>query len=132
MCTEKNSELPDGHDGEIYKGRDVLLGNHITDEESTWAVFSDLGSSPPTLEACRNLDALSDLPWYETKTGDAKGAYCQSYPEGEDGVVAWVSVPEHRWPNEWVAEYQNPVVELTLELYGHPESVRFGRMTVPP
>ena len=26
LCTQKNSELPDGHDANMYKGRDVLLG----------------------------------------------------------------------------------------------------------
>ena len=52
LCTQKNSELPDGHLSKIYKGRDVLLGNDVTDEDSKWAVFAGLSSSPPTLEAC--------------------------------------------------------------------------------
>ena len=47
LCTQKNSELPDGHDGKSYKVRDVLFGNHITDEGSKWAVFPELSSSPP-------------------------------------------------------------------------------------
>ena len=72
--------MPDGNVSKIFKGRDVLLGDNVRDEESQWAVFSDLGSSPPTLEACRNLDALSRLPDYETWTGDANGAYCQLLP----------------------------------------------------
>ena len=111
-----------GHETKIFKGRDVLLGDHTIDEDSQWAVFSDLGSSPPTLEACRNLDAISCLPEYETWTGDANGAYCQSYLENEDGIITWVSLPKHRWPKEWIGKYENPVVILVLALYGHPKS----------
>ena len=84
----------------MWKGRSVLLGNHILDEDSKWAVFTELSSSPPTLEACRYLDAISCFPEYLTKIGDANGAYCQSYLEtDEDGIVTWVSLPEHRWMN---------------------------------
>ena len=102
LCTQKNSELPDGHEAKVWKGRSVLLGNHILDEDSKWAVFTELSSSPPTLEACRYLDAISCFPGYQTKIGDANGAYCQSYLEAdENGIVTWVSLPEHRWPEHW-------------------------------
>ena len=81
----------------MYKGGDVLLGNHIMDEGSKWAVFSELSSSPPPLEACWFLDAISCLPDYITKNGDANRAYCQSYLEPDkDGIVTWVTLPEHR------------------------------------
>ena len=117
-----NSELLDGHETKIYKGRAVLLGDNIRDEDFNWAAFADLGSSPPSLEACRNLDALSCLPGYETWTGDANGAYCQSDLESEDGIVTWVTLPEHRWPEHWKGKYDEPVVTLVLALYGHPKA----------
>ena len=108
----------------MYK-RQRRLGNHITDEDSKWAVFSELSSSPPTLETCRFLDAISCLPDYFTKNGDANGAYCQSYLEaGKYGIVTWVSLPEHRWPKHWKGKYTNPVVRLVLVLYGYPKSGR--------
>ena len=127
LCTQKNNELPDGHENKMYKGRAVLLGDNIRDEDFNWAAFADLGSSPPSLEACRNLDALSCLPGYETWTGDANGAYCQSYLEKEDGIVTWVTLPEHRWPDSWknadgTWKYHEPVVMLILALYGHPKA----------
>ena len=127
LCTQKNSELPDGHENKMYKGRAVLLGDNIRDEDFNWAAFADLGSSPPSLEACRNLDALSCLPGFETWTGDANGAYCQSYLENEDGIITWVTLPEHRWPARWknadgTCKYDEPVVILILALYGHPKA----------
>ena len=107
------------------KGRSCLLGDNIRDEESQWAVFSDLGSSPPTLEACRSLDALSCMDGYVVKTSDARGAYCQTYLTNEDGIFTWVSLPEHRQPVHWKGKYDNPVVLLVLALYGHPQSGGF-------
>ena len=68
------------------------------------------------------MDAISCLPGYETWTGEANGAYCQSYLENEDGIVTWVSLPAHRWPKEWIGKYENPVVILVLALYGHPKA----------
>lgn len=117
-----NHEMPDGNVSKIFKGRDVLLGDNVRDEESHWAVFSDLGLSPPTLEVCRNFVALSRLPDYETWTGDANGAYCQLYFENEDGIVTWVTLLEHRWPKEWKGTYDQPVVILVLALHGHPKA----------
>ena len=52
LCTQKNSELFDGHETKIYKGRGVLLGDNIRDEDFNWAACADLGSFPPSLEAC--------------------------------------------------------------------------------
>ena len=81
-----------------------------------------LGSSPPTLEACRNLCTIRCLPDYETWTGDANGTYYQSYLEDEDGIVTWATLPEHRWPKSWIGKYTIPVVILVLALYGHPKA----------
>lgn len=97
-----NSELPDGHDAKIFKGRSVLLGDNVKGEESKWAIFSNLGSSAPALEACRALGAVSCLPGYVCKTSGAICAYCQNYINNGGGVETWVSLPEHRWPKEWI------------------------------
>ena len=87
LCTKRNSESNDGHAATTYKGRDVVLGNNVKDEESMWAVFSDLGSSPPTLDACRALDAVSCLPGYVTKARSTLAAYFQSYLRNEEGIL---------------------------------------------
>ena len=83
----RNNESNDGHAATTYNGRDVVLGNTVKDEESMWAVFSDLGSSPPTLDACQALDAVSCLPGYITKTRNAIGTYCQWYLRNEEGIL---------------------------------------------
>jgi len=124
LCFQKASELEDGDPLKVYKGRHVFLGDQVKDQDFDYAVFNDLGSAPPTMEAARALDALSCSAGYEQKQSDAHSAYTQSFLGGGrgKGVPTWVSIPRHRWPPEWVGKYQNPVVLLVLSLYGHPDA----------
>ena len=93
LCHEKGSELADGDPERKMKGRAVLLGDNVKDQDFNWAEFSELGSSPPSMEAAKALDAMESLPGYVVKTGDARGAYTQSLLKG---VETWVTLPEHR------------------------------------
>ena len=77
------------------KGRSVLLGDNVKDQDFSWAEFCELGSSPPSMEAARALDAMGSLPGYTVKTGDARGAYTQALLLGAE---TWVALPENRWP----------------------------------
>jgi hypothetical protein len=120
LCVQKNSELKDDDPLKKYKGRAVFLGDNVKDEYFDWAEFGELGSNPPTMEAAKSLDCLGCLPGYSVKTGDAKGAYTQSYLKAE--IVTWVHLPRDRWPKSWEGKYKNPVVPLVLALYGHPEA----------
>ncbi len=47
------------------KGRSVLLGDNVKDQDFNWAVR--LGSSPPTIESAKTLDAMGTLPGYRVK-----------------------------------------------------------------
>ena len=80
------------------KGRSVLLGDNVKDQDFNWAEFCELGSSPPSIEAAKALDAMGSLPGYKVKTGDARGAYTQSLLRGTE---TWATLPEHRWPKQW-------------------------------
>ena len=60
------------------KGRSVLLGDNVKDQDLNWAEFCEPGSSPPSTEAAKALNAMGPLPGYKVKTGDARGAYTQS------------------------------------------------------
>ena len=60
------------------KGRSVLLGDNVKDQDFSWAEFCELGSSPPSIEAAKALDAMGSLPGYRVKTGDARGTYTQA------------------------------------------------------
>ena len=62
---EKHPELPSNHPDQKYKGRLVFQGNEVKDENSRYAIFSELSSSPATLEASKNIDA------YGMYTGNA-------------------------------------------------------------
>ena len=50
ICVEKGSELPEGHKLRKFKGRTVFQGNNVRDENADVALFSELGSSPATME----------------------------------------------------------------------------------
>ncbi len=83
LCHEKESELAGRDPGKKMKGRAVLLGDNVRDQDFNWAEFCELGSSPPSMEAAKALDAIwGSLPGYVVKTGDARGAYTQPLLKG--------------------------------------------------
>ena len=51
ICVEKGSELPEGNHLRKFNGRIVFQGNNVEDENPDTALFSDLGTSPATMEA---------------------------------------------------------------------------------
>ena len=59
LCFEKGSELDEGDPNRKYKGRHVFLGDQVKDQNFDWAEFEQLGSSPPSFEAAKAVDALS-------------------------------------------------------------------------
>ena len=61
ICVEKGSELPEGDPLRKFKGRTVFQGNNVKDENNDTALFSELGSSPATMEAGKTLDAYRHI-----------------------------------------------------------------------
>ena len=82
LCHVKGSELADGDPEKKMKGRAVLLGDNVKYQDFNWAEFCELGSSPPSIEAAKALDAMGSLRGYTVKPGDARGAYTQSLLKG--------------------------------------------------
>ena len=122
ICVEKGSELPINDPLRKFKGRTVFQGNNVKDESSEVALFSELGSSPVTLEAGKVLDAYGQAPGNTCQQADGKQAYTQTTLKGTE---TWVRLPKDRWPKEWHGKYKDPVVRLHLALYGHPDSGGF-------
>ena len=122
ICVEKGSELPAGDPLRKFKGRTVFQGNNVKDENSDTALFSELGSSPATMEAGKVLDAYGHAPGNDCQQADGKQAYTQTTLKGTE---TWVRLPKDRWPKHWVGKYKDPVVRLHLALYGHPDSGGF-------
>ena len=122
ICVEKGSELPAGDPLRKFKGRTVFQGNNVRDENADAALFSELGSSPATMEAGKVLDAYGHAPGNGCQQADGKQAYTQTTLKGTE---TWVRLPRDRWPKEWVGKYEDPVVRLHLALYGHPDSGGF-------
>ncbi|CAE7637278.1 unnamed protein product, partial [Symbiodinium sp. KB8] len=61
ICVEKGSELPEGDPLRKFKGRTVFQGNNVKDENNDTALFSELGSSPATMEAGKTLVGKANL-----------------------------------------------------------------------
>ena len=70
ICVEKGSELPKGSPLRKSRGRTVFQGNHVQDENPSAALFSELGSSPATMEAGKVLDAYGSQPGHAAQQAD--------------------------------------------------------------
>ena len=130
FVVQKGSDLVGGKP--IYKGRIVVQGNDVKDEEGNEALFNELGASPATLESAKLVDAFGLLPGHDITTDDGCQAYCQALlgetipgPNPCDQVQrveTWVVIPEESRPTWWKDHFYDPVVRLVRALYGHPDS----------
>ena len=57
LCVEKGSELKEDDPDRKFKGRAVLQGDKVKDQNWMAANFQDLSSSPAAMEASRAADA---------------------------------------------------------------------------
>ena len=80
------------------------------------ALFSELGSSPATMEAGKAVDAYGSQPGHITQQKEGVQAFTQALMQGTE---TWVELPLDRWPREWIGKYIHPVVLLRIALYGH-------------
>ena len=122
--SEKQNETPQ------YKGRIVFRGDIVQDETGYYAVFSEQGTSAAHQAAAKFLDAIARLPGCSGSDSDAIGAYTQVLFEeihekvmkqsGQPLVETWISLPKEYQPPDWEKKYQEPVVLLKRNLYGHP------------
>ena len=119
ICVEKGSELPQGHKLRKFKGRTRFQGNYVRDENADVALFSQLGSSPATMEAGKFVDAYGSQPEFLTQQNDGVQAYTQVLMEG---IETWVEVSPDRWPKHWIGKCRRPVVLLKIAFYGHLDS----------
>ena len=75
----------------------MFLGDQVRDQNHNWAVFEEFGSSPPSLEASRVLDAFAMTDGYCDASSDAVSAYAQAFLQG---CATWVVLPRERWPDQ--------------------------------
>jgi hypothetical protein len=129
IVVEKHPELPHGHPERRFKGRLVFQGNEVRDENSHYAIFSDLSSSPATLEASKNVDAYGLFPGNALQKADGEQAYIQAPLGGiSGGVKTWARLPRDMWPDSFKG-LRDPVVPVHKAIYGHPQSGGTGRST---
>ena len=117
LCHIKNYQL---HKSKwSYKGRIVFRGDCVKDEHGAHAVFSEQGTSASHLMAARFVYALAHMPGMDGEDSDATGAYTQ-IDLGPDCPPTHILLPRNRWPSHWKGQYEQPLVRLTSNLYGHP------------
>ena len=124
---EKGYELPKGDPRRKYKGRSVMLGDRVFDQDVETATFADLGSAPATLEGGRLVDAHGCAPGNDSESSDAIQAFCQA------PMLSKVRVslpPEAVFNPEFSYTVNDPVVLLILALYGFPDSLPSGNSIV--
>ena len=119
ICSIKGDELPEGHPQRKYKGKTCFQGNNVFDENSDYAVFSEMSSSPASMEAAKILDAFGSQPGFAKERADARQAYTQAI---FTGVPTYLRLPKNRRPKHWQANYHDPLVPMLLALYGRPDS----------
>ena len=125
LCFLKYAELANRL--QTYKGRVVLRGDNIKDEEGYRAVFTEQGASASQMVGAKTLDACARMPGMAGSAADAVSAYTQvnmawardllKLSEKECPVI-WIRLPRGRWPKEW-RSMNEPVVPLLVNLYGH-------------
>jgi hypothetical protein len=127
ICHIKHAELnPKYHK---YKGRIVMRGDAMRDEDGVMAVFSEQGASASKVEAARMLDAVARMAGCTGYNIDAIKAFNQiKLPPTEPPL--WCMLPRHRWPKEWEGKYERPVVLQEYNLYGHPRAGHYWEQHV--
>ncbi len=124
ICVEKNHQLPKDDPRRKFKGRGVLLGNQVKNQNFEAALFQDLGNSPATFEAARWADFFGCLPGNSVQMAEAIQAYIQALLTG---MACWVELPEDAWPDDVLKRIKKlglrrPMCRLRKALYGHPDS----------
>ena len=107
----------------------VFQGNQVKDVNAHFESFSELSSSPTTLEASKNVDAYGLFPRHALQKADGEQAYIQAPLGGiTGGTKTWARLPRERWPEHFKG-LRDPVVPVLKAIYGHPESGGTGKST---
>lgn len=122
ICVEKGSELPTNDPRRTFKYRVVFQGINVTNQQWEWAMCQDLGSSPASMQAGKNVDCYACFPGHVCQQSDTEQAYVQAKLKGTE---TWVALPRAAWPVNWFDKngnplYDQPVVILLRAFYGHP------------
>ncbi len=119
---EKGAELPKWDPRRKYEGRAAVPGDRVFDQDYETATFADPGSAPTTLEGGRVPDAYGCASGNDFQTSDAIQAFCQAPMLSK----FWVTIPaEAVFDPDLYYKVSDPVLLLSLALYGYPESPTF-------
>ena len=120
LIYEKNFQLKEDNPQRKFKGRGVVLGDQVKDQNMEAALFQDLGNTPATFDASRWADFYGCLPGHDVQMADAIQAYIQAKLTG---TPCWVELPPEAWPKHVnLKGFRRPVCRLVKALYGHPDA----------
>ena len=72
ICVVKGAELDDKDPRNIFKGRALLDGSWVKDENYDVALFNEMGLSPATIQAGKAVDVFGLQPGYAIEQADAE------------------------------------------------------------
>eukprot|EP00439_Symbiodinium_sp_Y106_P084767 s1599_g26.t1 len=130
LIYEKNYQLKEDDPARKFKGRGVLLGDQVKDQNMEAALFQELGNSPATFDASRWADYYGCLPGHDVQMADAIQAYIQAKLSGAlcghpDAGTMWeqhcrTAVQKVGFKpigDEWPSLYFHPDFKLLLVIY---------------
>ncbi|CAE7218058.1 unnamed protein product [Symbiodinium sp. KB8] len=125
LIYEKNYQLKEDDPARKFKGRGVLLGDQVKDQNMEAALFQDLGNSPATFDASRWADYYGCLPGNDVQMADAIQAYIQALYGHPDAGTMWEQhchtavqkVGFKPLGDEWPSLYFHPEMKLLLVIY---------------
>ena len=82
-----------------YKGRVVLRGDTVTHDSSSYAVFTEQGSSVSQMTAAKVMDIFPRLPGCSRQAADAVSAYTQVNMEEAPTLF---KMPKSECPDIWI------------------------------
>ena len=89
---------------------------------SVHTLYNEVSSAPVTFQGARAARAVGALKGFLTSTRDAMEAYLQASLKRKGSPRTFIALPRCFWPREWGERYSQPMVELDLALFGHPEA----------
>ena len=98
IMVEKNHELNREEKHRKFQYRVISQGNNVRTQDFESAISQDLGSSPASVEASKNIDCYGCFPGHSIQQADAEQAYVQAK---HTGTETWVAIPEEAWPSDW-------------------------------
>ena len=118
ICHLENSELEPNF--QKFKDRVAHRGDSVRDDSSSYAVFTEQGSSASQTTAAKVINVIARLPGCAGQAAEAISAYTHVKMKDDPSLLKipksecpdiWIRLPKHKLPESWFS-MEDPVVLL--------------------